>query len=85
MVGRRTARDTAELIEAVTRGERRVEDIADPALRETVRLALRLSRDPRYAPDLATRNRIRARVLGRLQAGPLSLSDRIALAVELLA
>src|SRR6058998_3651450 len=63
MVGRRTAKDTAKLIDEVARGDRLLEDIKDPQLRETVRLALRLHKDPYTAPDARTRSRIRARVL----------------------
>ena len=85
MVGRRTAKDTAGLIEQVARGERRVEDIEDAGLRATVRLALRLYRDPTSAPDTRTRDRIRSRVLMGLHPRQPTLADRFAIALEILA
>ena len=85
MVGRRTAKDTAALIEEVARGERLLEEIKDPELRETVRLALRLHKDPYSGPDARTRSRIRSRVLSTLRPGPASLADRIAITFEILA
>jgi len=83
-VGPRTARDTAKLIEEVARGDRLLEDIKDPQLRETVRLALRLHKDPYSAPDARTRSRIRARVLFGLHPRHATLLDRAAVAFELL-
>ncbi len=85
MVGRRTAKDTAALIEEVARGERLLEEIKDPELRETVRLALRLHKDPYSGPDAKTRSRIRSRVFRTLRPGPASLADRIAITFEILA
>lgn len=85
MVARRTAKDTAALIEEVARGDRLLEDIADPELRETVRLALRLHKDPFTAPDASTRSRIRSRVLRTLNPRGESAGDRLALVFELLA
>jgi uncharacterized protein DUF5667 len=85
VVGRRTAKDTAALIEEVARGDRLLEDIQDPELRETVRLALRLHKDPYSGPDANTRSRIRSRVFQTLRPRPTSLADRIAIAFELLA
>ena len=85
MVGRRTAKDTAALVEQVARGERRVEDIEDPGLRATVRLALRLYRDPTSAPDTRTRDRIRSRVLLGLHPRQATLADRFAITLEILA
>ena len=84
MVGQRSARDTAKLIEEVARGERLLEDISDPQLRETVRLALRLHKDPFSAPDARTRSRIRSRVLFGLQPRGATLIDRLAVVFELL-
>ena len=84
MVGRRTARDTAKLIDEVARGDRLLEDIKDPELRETVRLALRLHKDPYSAPDAKTRRRIRARVLFGLHPHSATLGDRLAVVFELL-
>jgi len=85
VVGRRTAKDTAALIEEVARGERLLEEIKDPELRETVRLALRLHKDPYSGPDARTRSRIRSRVFRTLRPGPASLADRIAITFEILA
>ena len=85
MVGRRTARDTARLIEEVARGDRLLEDIRDPALRETVRLALRLHKDPFSAPDASTRSRIRSRVLNALHPRRATLADHVANLFEVLA
>lgn len=84
MVGRRSSKDTAKLIEEVARGDRLLEDIKDPELRETVRLALRLHKDPFSGPDARTRSRIRARVLFGLQPHKATLVDRLAIAFELL-
>src|SRR2546421_3026880 len=84
MVGRRSAKDTAKLIEEVARGDRLIEDIKDPQLRETVRLALRLHKDPYTAPDARTRSRIRSRVLFGLHPQNATLFDRLAVAFELL-
>jgi hypothetical protein len=85
VVGRRTARDTSALIEEVARGDRLLEEIKDPGLRETVRLALRLHKDPHSAPDAKIRSRIRSRVLQALRPRPASLADRVAVAFALLA
>ncbi len=84
MVGRHSAKDTAKLIDEVARGDRLLEDIKDPQLRETVRLALRLHKDPYTAPDARTRSRIRARVLFGLHPHNATLVDRLAIAFELL-
>ena len=84
MVGPRSARDTAKLIEEVARGDRLLEDIKDPQLRETVRLALRLHKDPYSAPDARTRSRIRSRVLFGLHPRHATLLDRFAVAFEVL-
>src|SRR2546428_6957593 len=84
VVGQRTSKDTAKLIEEVARGDRLLEDIKDPQLRETVRLALRLHKDPYTAPDARTRSRIRARVLFGLHPHNATLVDRLAIAFEVL-
>jgi hypothetical protein len=84
VVGRRSAKDTARLIEEIARGDRLIEDIKDPELRETVRLALRLHKDPYTAPDGRTRSRIRSRVLNGLHPRRVSLADRVAVGFELL-
>jgi hypothetical protein len=84
MVGRRTAKDTAKLIDEVARGDRFLEDIKDPELRETVRLALRLHKDPYSGPDAKTRSRIRSRVLFGLHPRSATVIDRLAIAFELL-
>jgi hypothetical protein len=84
MVGRRSAKDTAKLIDEVARGDRFLEDIKDPQLRETVRLALRLHKDPYSGPDAKTRSRIRSRVLFGLHPRNATLIDRLAIAFELL-
>lgn len=83
-MGRRSAKDTAKLIEEVARGDRLLEDIKDPQLRETVRLALRLHKDPYSGPDTKTRSRIRSRVLYGLRPRQATLTDRVAVAFELL-
>src|SRR6058998_2450154 len=84
VVGQRTSKDTAKLIEEVARGDRLLEEINDPQLRETVRLALRLHKDPFSGPDGRTRSRIRARVLFGLHPQDATLVDRLAIAFELL-
>ena len=84
-MGRRTANDTARLIEEVARGERLLEDIHDDQLRETVRLALRLHKDPFAGPDARARARIRSRVLDSLRPRGATMADRVAIAFEILA
>jgi len=84
VVGPRSARDTAKLIDEVARGDRMLEEIKDPQLRETVRLALRLHKDPFSGPDARTRSRIRSRVLFGLQPRGASFFDRLAIAFDLL-
>jgi hypothetical protein len=84
VVGHHSAKDTAKLIEEVARGDRLLEDIKDPTLRETVRLALRLHKDPFSAPDSRTRARIRSRVLFGLHPHRATLIDRLAVVFELL-
>jgi uncharacterized protein DUF5667 len=84
VVGRRNARDTAKLIEEVARGNRLLEDIKEPQLRETVRLALRLHKDPFTGPDARTRSRIRSRVLFGLRPRGATLWDRVAVTFEVL-
>src|SRR3954464_3777072 len=84
MVGARTGKDTAKLIDEVARGDRLLEDIRDPQLRETVRLALRLHKDPFSGPDARIRSRIRSRVLFGLQPRNATLFDRLAVGFELL-
>ena len=83
-MGRRSAKDTAKLIEEVARGDRLLEDIKDPQLRATVRLALRLHKDPFTAPDARTRSRIRSRVLFGLRPHSATIVDRLAVVFELL-
>ncbi|HYU82004.1 MAG TPA: DUF5667 domain-containing protein [Candidatus Polarisedimenticolia bacterium] len=83
-MGPRSARDTAKLIDEVARGDRMLEEIKDPQLRETVRLALRLHKDPFSGPDARTRSRIRSRVLFGLQPRGASFFDRLAIAFDLL-
>jgi hypothetical protein len=84
VVGHRSARDTAKLIEEVARGDRLIEEIKDRELRETVRLALRLHKDPYSAPDARTRSRIRTRVLFGLHPRNATIADRFAVVFELL-
>lgn len=84
MVGARSAKDTAKLIDEVARGDRLLEDIKDEKLRETVRLALRLHKDPFSGPDARIRSRIRSRVLFGLQPRGATFVDRLAIAFELL-
>jgi uncharacterized protein DUF5667 len=84
VVGQHSAKDTAKLIEEVARGDRLLEDIKSPELRETVRLALRLHKDPYSGPDGKTRSRIRSRVLNGLRPRPATFTDSFAVAFELL-
>ena len=85
MVGRDSEKNVAKLIEEVARGDRELSEIRDPKLREAVRLALRLHKDPFFGPDAATRNRIRSRVLGSVRPRRPSLADRVVIAFTLLA
>src|SRR5207247_1474069 len=79
------ATDVSRLIEEVARGERALPEIRDEKLREIVRLALRLHKDPFSARDAAARNRIRRRVMGSLRPHRPSLADRFVIAFTLLA
>src|SRR5207302_506664 len=67
------------------RGQRLLEDIHDDQLRETVRLALRLHKDPFAGPDARARARIRSRVLDSLRPRGATIADRVAIAFEILA
>src|SRR5438309_9804791 len=82
VVGQRTSKDTAKLIEEVARGDRLLEDIKDPELRETVRLALRLHKDPYSAPDSRTRSPIRARVPFGLRPPDPTMNHRLSVVFE---
>jgi hypothetical protein len=73
------------VIEEVARGERLLEEINDPELRETVRLALRLHKDPFSAPDARTRARIRDRVMRSLRPHGATIADRVVTTFEILA
>ncbi|MEK6206434.1 MAG: DUF5667 domain-containing protein [Chloroflexota bacterium] len=84
MGGERSAKDTVKLIEEVARGDRLLEDITNLELRETVRLALRLHKDPYSGPDGKTRSRIRVRVLNGLRPRQATFADSVAVAFELL-
>jgi len=73
------------LIESVARGERGLPSIRDAKLREAVRVALRMHK---YAPsglDALARERMRDRVLGSVRPRRPTLSDRAAIAFEVLA
>jgi hypothetical protein len=72
------------LVDEVARGDRLLHEIHDPQLRETVRLALRLHKDPFSGPDAAARSRIRSRVLKALQPRRPSIADRTALLFEVM-
>lgn len=85
MVGRNRHRQLDRLIEEVSRGERELSTIRDPAQREAVRLALRLHKEAADQPDAYTRIRMRARVLGRLDAHRPTLRDHAWTALELIA
>jgi hypothetical protein len=85
VVGTKSATEITRLIEQVARGERDISEIRDRQLRETVRLALRLHKDPFNGPDAAARNRMRSRVLGSLRPRRPSLGDRVFLLFTLLA
>jgi hypothetical protein len=83
-VGRLPSKDSAKLLDEVADGDRSVEHIKSPQLRETVRLALRLHKDPYSGPDGTTRSRIRFRVLNGLRPRRANVIDRVAIAFELL-
>lgn len=85
MVGRNGQKRLDQLIDAVARGERRLSSIADPKLREAVRLALNLHQDAPVAPDAYAKRRMRARVMAGLEPRRPSLLDTAWTALELLA
>lgn len=85
MVGKSKPDQLDRLIDDVASGHRELRSIKDERLREAVRIALRIHREPAEAPDDYTRLRIRARVLGNLRPRRASLADHAWTALELLA
>ena len=85
MVGKDRPNDLDRLLDEVSRGQRRLDSIRDPKLREAVRVALRIHQDTAMAPDQYTRMRMRARVMSRLDPRGPSLLDNAWTALELLA
>jgi hypothetical protein len=63
------------LIQEVARGERTLQGIPDPKLRESVRVALRMHEDAPSGPDEYTRRRMRARVMSDLRPQPPTMRD----------
>lgn len=85
MVGRNRHQQLDRLIEEVSRGERELSSIRDAAQREAVRIALHLHKEAAEQPDAYTRIRMRARVLGRLDARRPTVRDHAWTALELIA
>jgi hypothetical protein len=75
VVGRSEQAKLDRLISEVARGERTLQGIHDPQLRESVRVALRLHDDAPSGPDEYTRRRMRARVMARLRPHRPTLRD----------
>jgi len=63
------------LIQEVARGERTLQGIHDPKLREAVRVALRMHEDAPSGPDEYTRRRMRARVMSNLRPHRPTMRD----------
>lgn len=85
MVGRSRHEQLDRVIEEVARGDRELFSIRDAAQREAVRIALRLHRSAAEPPDAYARIRMRARVMGRLDARRPTLGDHAWAALELAA
>ena len=82
MVGKDRLNDLDKLIEQVARGQRRLDSITDPRLREAIRVALRIHQNAPAAPDDYARLRMRARVLSRLDPRGPNLADNAWIALE---
>jgi hypothetical protein len=67
VVGRTEQAKLDRLIQEVARGQRTLEGIHDPAVREAVRVALRLHKEAPSGPDDYARMRMRARVMSGLR------------------
>jgi Domain of unknown function (DUF5667) len=75
VVGRSEQSKLDRLIQEVARGQRTLQGIHDPALRESVRVALRMHEDAPSGPDEYTRRRIRARVMSGLRPQRPTMRD----------
>lgn len=75
MVGQSERSKLDRLIQEVAQGQRSLQGIADPSLRESVRVALRMHESAPSGPDEYTRRRMRARVMSRLSPRPPTLRD----------
>ena len=75
MVGRSEQLKLDRLIGEVARGERTLQGIHDPKMREAVRVALRMHEDAPSGPDEYTRRRMRARVMSGLRPHRPTLRD----------
>jgi hypothetical protein len=75
VVGRNEQVKLDTLIGQVARGERTLQGIHDPELREAVRVALRMHEDAPSGPDEYTRRRMRARVMSGLRPHRPTLRD----------
>jgi hypothetical protein len=75
VVGRSEQVKLDTLIGEVARGERTLQGIHDPKMREAVRVALRMHQDAPSGPDEYTRRRIRARVMSSLRPHRPTLRD----------
>jgi len=75
VVGRSEQAKLDRLIQEVARGERTLQGIHDPKLRESVRVALRLHDRAPSGPDEYTRRRMRARVMSGLRPHRPTLRD----------
>jgi len=75
VVGRSEQTKLDGLIQEVARGQRTLQGIHDPRLRESVRVALRMHEDAPSGPDEYTRRRMRARVMSRLRPHRPTMRD----------
>lgn len=75
VVGRSEQAKLDRLIEEVARGQRTLQGIHDPKLRESVRVALHMHEDAPSGPDEYTRRRMRARVMSGLRPRRPTLRD----------
>lgn len=75
VVGRTERAKLDRLIQEVARGQRTLQGIHDPKLRESVRIALRMHEDAPSGPDEYTRRRMRARVMSSLRPHRPTMRD----------
>ena len=85
MVGASRPEKLDRLIESVARGERDLASVRDAKLRESVRVAIRMQMNAERGLDARARARIRDRVLTSIHPRRPTLTDRVLVALEMIA